>query len=344
MPSILLLITVLSIVTGVVLIIQGRKEMKESDPLSPSQRARGLAERNQRLTRAGDDESAIYEEMALIEEQRQERARPRVLPSVTQFVSSNSALGRLEEDLIQLKSPWRASELLAASLGLALLVFIILAALGQGMFSLLIALPVLLLPWGYVKFMRGRYYRAFDEQLADALLLMANSLRAGFSFMQALETVSHEARQPLADEFHRVTQEISIGVPTNQALENLRMRINSMDLNLVVTAVIIQREVGGGMAEILEVISEVIRERLRIKGEIQVLTTQGRYTGMLLAALPLMMLLLLHIVSSPQTAPGEGSYVSILWTDPRGIWLLAIAAFLQILGFAVIMKVVAIKV
>jgi tight adherence protein B len=340
----LTLLITLSIVTGLVLVWRGYAEMKESDPATPAARVRGLAERSQRLLRAGDVESEVYEEMARIEEQRQAKTRQSVLPSITTFVSSSSALGRLEEDLMQVKSPWRASELLAGSLALALLVFIVLAALGWGPVALLIALPCLFLPWGYVKLLRSRYYRAFDEQLADALLLMANSLRAGFSFLQALETVSHEARQPLADEFHRVTQEISVGVPTNTALENLRERIQSMDLNLVVTAVLIQREVGGGLAEILEIISEVIRERLRIKGEIRVLTTQGRYTGMLLAALPIFMLLLLHLVSNADTAPGEGSYVSILWTDPRGLWLLGIAAALQILGFIVIMKVVSIRV
>ncbi len=338
--AILIVVTV----AGFVLAGSGYKEMKAADPATPSARVRGLAERSQRLSRAGDAESDIYEEMARIEEQRQAKTRQSLLPSVSQFVSSSSAIGRLEEDLMQVKSPWRASELLASSVVLALVVFIVLAALGWGFLSMLIALPCLFLPWGYVKFLRSRYYRAFDEQLADALLLMANSLRAGFSFLQALETVSHEARQPLADEFNRVTQEISIGVPTNNALENLRARIGSMDLNLVVTAVLIQREVGGGLAEILEIISEVIRERLRIKGEIVVLTTQGRATGALLSALPLFMLLLLHLASSANTAPGESSYVSILWTDPRGIWLLAIAVFLQILGFAVIMKVVSIRV
>lgn len=334
----------LCIVTGCVLVWRGWTEQKESDPASPAQRVRGLAERSQRLSRAGDAESDVYEEMARIEEQRQTSRRQSVLPSVTDFVSSNSLLGRLEEDLIQVKSPWRASELLVVSIALALFVFVILAALGWGLLSLLIAALCLFLPWGYVKLLRVRYYRAFDEQLADALLLMANSLRAGFSFLQALETVAHEARPPLSDEFTRLTQEISVGVPTNQALENLRMRIQSMDVNLMVTAVLIQREVGGGLAEILEIISEVIRERLRIKGEIRVLTTQGRATGVLLSALPIFMMLLLHLVSTSNTAPGEGSYVSILWTDPRGIWLLAIAAVLQVLGFFVIMRVVAIRV
>jgi tight adherence protein B len=109
---------------------------------------------------------------------------------------------------------------------------------------------------------------------------MANSLKAGFSFLQAVEMVSREAQPPISEEFGRLTQEIALGVSISQSMESLSERIRSMDLSLMVTAVLIQREVGGSLAEILETIASVIRERVRIRGEIRTLTTQGRMTGM----------------------------------------------------------------
>ncbi len=159
--------------------------------------------------------------------------------------------------------------------------------------------------------MKAKYSRQFEQQLADTLMLMANSLRAGFSFLQSLEMVSRESQPPISDEFQRLTQEISIGVPVNQALENMGARVRSPDLDLVITAVLIQREVGSSLAEILEVISRVIGERIRIRGEIRTLTAQGRLTGAILGFLPLTLGLAIHLVGSV-TTPNEESFVQPL--------------------------------
>ena len=119
----------------------------------------------------------------------------------------------------------------------------------------------------------------FNDQLGDMLNLMVNGLRAGYSTMQAMEAVSRELPAPISDEFHRVVQEMQIGIPMEKALDNLLRRIPSEDLDFVITAINVQREVGGNLSEILDTISFTIRERVRIKGEIRVMTAQVRTSG-----------------------------------------------------------------
>jgi tight adherence protein B len=202
---------------------------------------------------------------------------------------------------------------------------------------------VLFTPWVYVKTKRAAYYRKFDDQLSDALMLMSNSLRAGFSFMQAMEMVGREAPAPISEEFRRVTQEIALGVPIGDALLGMSTRIRSTDLDLVVTAVIIQREVGGGLAQLLELIAGVIRERQRIKGEIRTLTSQGRLTGMILGLMPFIVGFLIIFVGR-LTAPDSPSFIEPLIATSLGHLILAGAFAWEIIGFWLIMRIVNIKV
>jgi tight adherence protein B len=153
------------------------------------------------------------------------------------------------------------------------------------------------LPGFYVRREQGRRLQRFDEQLADMLNLMVNGLRAGYSTLQALEAVSKELPPPISDEFRRVVQEMQLGVPMERALENLFRRINSKDLDLVITAMNVQREVGGNLSEILETISHTIRERVRIKGEIRVLVSQVMMSGRFLSVLPVLLTVALYFLN-----------------------------------------------
>ncbi len=153
------------------------------------------------------------------------------------------------------------------------------------------------LPRMYVKREQSRRLVRFDPQLADMLNLMVNGLRAGYSNLQAMEAVSREMPNPIADEFRRVVQEISLGVSTEKGLDNLLRRIPSDDLDLVITAMNVQREVGGNLAEILDTISHTIRERVRIKGEIRVLTAQVMYSGRFLSMMPLFVIGILYLLN-----------------------------------------------
>ncbi len=153
------------------------------------------------------------------------------------------------------------------------------------------------LPRIYVRSQQGRRLNRFNDELSDMLNLMVNGLRAGFSTMQAMEAVSKELPPPICDEFRRVVQEMQLGVPMERALDNLLRRIPSADLDLVITAINVQREVGGNLAEILDTISHTIRERVRIKGEIRVLTSQVMYSGRFLALMPVILMLALYLLN-----------------------------------------------
>jgi tight adherence protein B len=195
----------------------------------------------------------------------------------------------------------------------------------------------LFLPRFYVRSQTSRRLIHFNEQLADMLNLMVNGLRAGYSTMQAMESVSKELPPPICDEFRRVVQEMQLGVTMQVALDNLLRRIPSEDLDLVITAINVQREVGGNLAEILDTISYTIRERVRIKGEIRVLTTQVMYSGRFLSILPMLVLGILYILNrgymmeffSPQNNANL----------PCGYFALVCAAILIISGYVVMNKI-----
>ncbi len=221
------------------------------------------------------------------------------------------------------------------------------AALGIGAISyflsgtLVLGIVAAVLGWfaprWFVSYRQGVRLRAFNDQLGDSLNLMVNGLRSGYSIMQAMEAVSREMAPPLATEFSRVVQEVQIGLPLDQALANLLRRIKSDDLDLVITAINVQREVGGNLAEILDVISFTIRERVRIKGEIRTLTAQGRYSGYVISLLPIGLALVLFCVNR--------SYVSRLFTSGWCGWAMVVCGLLMIgTGFIAIQKIVAIEV
>jgi len=194
------------------------------------------------------------------------------------------------------------------------------------------------LPRFYVKRQQGVRLNKFNDQLGDMLNLMVNGLRAGYSTMQAMEAVSRELPTPISDEFHRVVQEMQIGIPMEKALDNLLRRIPSDDLDFVITAINVQREVGGNLSEILDTISFTIRERVRIKGEIRVMTSSVRASGTVLAMIPLFLTLALWFVSPEYI----GSFFS---RGPVCGWL-AVGTIVSMIasGYFVMMKIADIEV
>lgn len=194
------------------------------------------------------------------------------------------------------------------------------------------ALPIL-----YVRSQQGRRLTKFNNQLSDMLNLMVNGLRAGYSTMQAMEAVSKELPAPINEEFRRVVQEMQLGVPMDKALENLLRRIPSEDLDFVVTAINVQREVGGPLAEILDTIAYTIRERVRIKGEIKVMTSQVRSSGSILSGIPFAVFVLIWFINQ--------EYMMEFFLNPVcggaaiGVGLLMIG-----IGYFVMMKIADIEV
>jgi tight adherence protein B len=199
------------------------------------------------------------------------------------------------------------------------------------------------LPRWYVKRRQGKRLNAFNKQLPDTITLIANALRAGSSFLQAIELVVREARPPISTEFQRVIREVNLGLPFEQALENLVRRVRSDDLELMVTAISIQYQVGGNLAEILDSIAYTIRERVRIKGEIRTLTAQQRMSGYVVAFLPIGLLGFLFIIAPGFMDPMFDPAVGIAGI-PGGVVLIGLGAFSMFVGFMAIRRIVDIEV
>jgi tight adherence protein B len=206
---------------------------------------------------------------------------------VSRFSWGQSLSRQLARADLKLRVGEFLSLMLIVGVGLGAIVWFL---AGRDILSGVIGLGVgIALPYIYVRNQQGKRLQRFDEQLGDMLSLMVNSLRAGYSTMQALEAVSKELPSPISDEFRRVVQEMQLGITMEATLDNLLRRMPSKDLDLVVTAMNVQREVGGNLAEIMETISHTIRERVRIKGEIRVLVSQVMTSGKFLAAMPIML-------------------------------------------------------
>ncbi|MCA9935371.1 MAG: type II secretion system F family protein [Ardenticatenaceae bacterium] len=217
---------------------------------------------------------------------------------------------------------------------------------GKLFFILAGALLGMRLPRMYVSFAANRRMNTFNDQLGDTLNLWVNALRSGYSVLQGMETIATELPPPVSVEFERVVQEVRLGLSVEQALNNMYRRVPSEDLDLVITAVNIQREVGGNLAEVLDTISFTIRERVRIKGEIRTLTAQGRISAWIISLLPVALGLLLYSIN-----PG---YVSELWVKeapfiipgivPCGWIVLGIGAIMIGLGAFAVQKTIQIEV
>ncbi len=188
----------------------------------------------------------------------------------------------------------------------------------------------------WVRTAKAKRLARFNSQIGDALVIMANALRSGFSFLQSMDMVRRELPDPIAREFGRTFQEMNLGTPTEEALENLNTRVGSEDLELVVTAVLIQRQVGGNLAEILDNIAGTIRERVRIKGEIKTLTAQGRISGIIIGLLPIILAGILSFLS-----PG---YLKPLVEHPMGRAMLLAALVMEVAGLILIRRIINIKV
>ncbi len=259
---------------------------------------------------------------------------------VSKRVERTSAGGRIAQSLARADLKFKVGEYLALIFfsivlvgGLAWLVG------GRNPISFLIgAVLGYLLPGLYVRQQQARRLNRFNDQLSDMLNLMVNGLRAGYSTLQAMEAVSKELPAPICDEFRRVVQEMQIGISMDTALQNLLRRIPSDDLDFVVTAINVQREVGGNLSEILDTISFTIRERVKIKGEIRVITSQVRASGTILALIPVFLTVVLWFLNPKYL-------MSFTEAGPMCAVITAVAVVVLIgLGYFIMMRIAAIEV
>ncbi|MCA9943423.1 MAG: type II secretion system F family protein [Ardenticatenaceae bacterium] len=241
---------------------------------------------------------------------------PDVADRLDKALSGQNFFGPIRERISRADAKLRVSEyviLVFASGVLTAVIGYFLPQQNSWVIAIFAGLLGLRIPRFYVRTMAKRRMQAFDAQLSDTLNLWVNALRSGYSVLQAMEAIATELPPPVSAEFERVVQEVRLGLSVEQALANMYRRVPSEDLDLVITAVNIQREVGGNLAEVLDTISYTIRERVRIKGEIRTLTAQGRVSGWIISLLPLVLGFILYLINP--------EYVSELWVreDP---WVL----------------------
>jgi tight adherence protein B len=214
---------------------------------------------------------------------------------------------------------------LAVSMLTIAIVVIIAAALVAGV-----------MPFVHVWWKRRQRLNQFLEQLPDALELMSRALQAGHAFAESLHMISTEMPDPVATEFRKTYEEQNLGLSLKLALENLAARVPLLDLKMCITAIMIQRETGGNLAEILEKVAHTIRERFRIMEDLKTLTTSSRMSAWILCGLPIFVALAVTVMNP--------DYMSVLWKDPRGHYLIATAMGLQLTGMLVIRKILRIKI
>lgn len=262
----------------------------------------------------------------------------KTVQSLSVYFDSTRWAENVELKLVRADLPLKGSEyvVICLALMLFLMALLLLASGGKIVMGIAGLCTGYIIPLLVVKSKTSSRIKAFDAQISDALVLISSSLRSGYSFMQAIELVSREMPPPISVEFFRVLREINLGVTTDEAMEHMAERINSDDLDLVVTAVLIQRQVGGNLAEILDSISNTIRERVKIKGHIRTLTAQGRLSGLIIGLLPLVLLGVISILNP--------DYISLLFTTTVGHVMLIGAAASEIFGMLVIRNIVNIKV
>lgn len=223
---------------------------------------------------------------------------------------------------------------LAAVFGGALLGFVLSA--GNFVFALIGAVIGFYAPRLYVRYKQRKRMDAFNKQLGDTIILLSNSLRSGYSLLQSMETASRELSLPMSAELARVTREIGLGLTIQDALANMYRRMPSDDLDLLITAINVQHEVGGNLAEILDNIAHTIRERIRIMGEIRTITAQQRLSGYILSVLPILLGFVMYILNP--------EYISRMWQDLCGLMMLFTGGIMIMIGYFVIRRITDIKV
>ncbi|HET8835992.1 MAG TPA: type II secretion system F family protein [Gemmatimonadales bacterium] len=258
-------------------------------------------------------------------------------PWLKPIASRMPALQDAELLMQQAQVSWSLPTLILMSVGTAV-------ALGLGFLmltrSLLVAFPVAIigaaLPTLYVRHKKNRRLEQFEELLPEAIDLVGRALRAGHPLSSGFKMAADDGPEPVASEFRRVFEEQRFGLPLQDSLLGMADRVNIVDTRILVTAILIQREVGGNLAEILDNLSAVIRARFTIRRQIRVYTAQGRMTGYLLALLPFMLFALLYMINP--------EYMSVLFTDPIGKILVGVALVMQLAGFFWIRKIVNIEI
>jgi tight adherence protein B len=259
------------------------------------------------------------------------------IPALNRLLQRSGRISRLQRLLSQADVSMRAGKFLLVSLcSAAVLGVLVILLTNYQIFAIPAAAIGLFLPYGYVSFRRAKRFQKFEEIFPEAIDTLARAVRAGHAFTTALELIGTEMSEPVSGEFRKLFEEQKFGLPVRDALLNLAERIPIVDVKFFVTAVMLQRETGGNLAEILDGLSYVIRERFKILRQVRVYTAQGRLTMLLLMALP-------PIIVAAMTVMNP-DFIRPLFYDPIGHGLIVAGITLQTIGYFLIRKIIRIQV
>ncbi|MBC8061266.1 MAG: type II secretion system F family protein [Clostridiaceae bacterium] len=240
---------------------------------------------------------------------------------------------KLEIELIKADMPITVEELLVikhiSSTAIAALTYLLFRNNG-------ITLIVYFFIWNIPKLIiskrKKERLKEFDGQLTEGIMIISNALKAGYSFLQAVAAVVEETKDPFSKEFKKLFKEMSLGIAEEDALRNMLLRMTSGDLKLIVNAILIQKDIGGNLSEILDNIGETIRERQKIQDELKTLTAQGRLSGIIVMLIPIVLGLTIYLFNK--------EYILLLFNTPLGILMISVSVFNQILGLVMIRKII----
>jgi tight adherence protein B len=264
-------------------------------------------------------------------------AQAGMLPVLDKFVGNTAKGSAISRWIEQSGVKTTVSTVLLAAVGFALLFgFTGLMLIGHPMALFIVGLMGFAIPFMYLNFKRGRRIRKFEEDFPEALDLIARALKAGHAFITGLKMVADEMHEPVGPEFRKTFDEQNFGLPLKDALENLTVRVPSLDVRFFSTAVLIQRETGGNLSEILENLAHVVRERFKILRQVRVHTAHGRFTGYVLLALPAVLCVALMFINP--------DHMNLLFRERLGQFMLMVALVLQTIGYIWIRQVIKIEV
>ena len=269
------------------------------------------------------------------------------VPRLLHLVLGRGYMSRLEDELARADIPMRPSEYVLLRLVLAGFGYLIgRLALGYLHSGIVLGLLGFVIPMIFVRVHQNQRRAKFVRQLADALMLLTNSLRSGYGFVKGLELVAKEMSDPISKELNRMLREVNLGATVEDALANLGRRVNSPDLDIVIGAYLVQKDVGGNLTEIMEKVAETIRERLRIQGDVRVLTTQGKLSGLIVGLLPFAVFFILFVCAPDYFRTMFGPPLAHIGhlNVPYGVLMLTGAVAWQLVGAYMIIKIVSVKV
>ena len=323
MPPIIIALLVLVVVAGGVFFLASIFDQRSAQARLIKER---LANERKAPERAPEDELALLRDEQLSE-----------IPALDNLLRRSERIADMQKMLAQAGVPLRAGNFLGfsalAGIAATLIAYFLSKRVEVAWFALLVGF---VLPYAYVSFKRSKRFEKFEELFPEAIDTLARAVRAGHAFTTALEMITNEVAEPISGEFRQLYEEQKFGMPVRDALMNLTERVPLVDVKFFVTAVMLQRETGGNLAEILDNLSYVIRERFKIQRQVRVYTAQGRLTMALLMGMPPIIVVVMMVLNP--------AFIHPLFADPIGHTLLVAGIALQTVGYFVIRKIIRIQV